>query len=211
MDWVKGCFAPAPAPVRNEPSTTPEESQKLLNESIVGLRFRRLQTIKKIQDVEKEARQLHANGNKAGALSSLKRKKTLETQLRQLDGQLQNLEQTNMAVDNAAASLDVAHGMKSGSVAIKSIMSQMSVEEVEDIAEDLSEAMTDVHDITEAVSRPFALHETVDESDLEAEMSSWGNNGGTAELDPLNQLDSIATPQTPISIDQTTKKTALKE
>ncbi len=161
---------------------TTEEMVESLGETVEDLRHKRIIALQRSKKLEKEAKQLHAQGRKAEALSLMKRRATYQTQVRQLEAQIGNMEQTLMAVESTATGIDVANGMKNGAGAMKHLLEQTSVDEVHEAADELQDAMTDATEIMDAVSRPLQLGNAVEEDDLEAEMASWNDGNGNDKV-----------------------------
>lgn len=173
---------------------TTEEMVESLGETVEDLRHKRILALQRSKKLEKEAKQLHALGKKAEAMSLMKRRATYQTQVRQLEAQIGNMEQTLMAVESTATGIDVANGMKNGAGAMKQLLEQTSVDEVHEAADDLQEAMSDATEIMDAVSRPLQLGNAVEEEDLEAEMASWNDGNGNQALTTAPSLPQSSTP-----------------
>ena len=165
-----------------------------LNDSLDALISRRMQAAHRAHQLETEAKKHHANGKMDLARAALKRKATYTHQMAQLDGQIAKMEQTTIAVESTAATVDVAQSMKAGSVALQTMLKQTSIVDIETVADDLEDNMIQAGELGEALSRPFGgMGTTVEDEDLDAEMSGWnvGNNGR-----PI--MDIPSPPSTPI-------------
>lgn len=163
-----------------EPVST-EDTMDSLQDNVNGLRHKRMQLLRNKQKADKETKDFYAKKEIEQAKAALKRSKIYAAQIQQLEGQISNLEQTSMAVEGMATALTVAESMKHGAAAMKTLTSQMSVDEVHDAADMLQDAVSESHELIEAVSQPLILGTPVDDDDLLAEMASWGGGNGGGE------------------------------
>lgn len=188
--WLTSWFS-ASSPARPSIAATAptvEETAETIQSTIDGLSHKRLMCLRNIHKIEKEAKKFHLEGKVDQAKSCLRRKAAYTTQVRQLETQIANLEQTLMAVESTATGIDVANSMKGGAGAMQSLLQQTSVDEVHEAADDLQEAVSDASEIMDAVSAPIHLGTPVDDDALDAELASWAssssrNDGGGKELE----------------------------
>lgn len=148
------------------------------SESLDALQARRVQTLRKAHDLEKEARELSKTDPKR-ALQIMKRKQMYDRQALQLEGQIQNLEQTSLAVESAAVSVDVANTMKEGSRTMGRLVKTIDVDEIGDVTNDISGHMNDLYEINRVLGAPMSIinpeGEDIEEEEarLLKEINSW--------------------------------------
>ena len=128
----------------------------------------------------------HAKTNKRLALQALKRKKNHEKKLQQIDGTLTTLEYQRDALDSATSNAAVFKTMGEAAKALKKAHSDMDVDEVHDIMDDIAEQHEIANEIAEAISNPVAFGGAIDEDDLEAELAELE---GELELEEQEELD----------------------
>jgi hypothetical protein len=157
------------------PSNSAGDAIELAMDSIDALHSKRMHLLKKSADLLKEAKEHKSKGDTSRAMSCMKRKQQVDTLARQLEGQLLNLEKASMMMDSTATTVELAQTMKSGSDTIKNLLQQVSVSEIEGVADDLDEQMIEAHDLGEALARPMGGDPEVEESIL-AEMEEWDHD-----------------------------------
>lgn len=154
--------------------TDPADAIELAMNSMDALHSKRMHMLKKSSNLLKEAKEHKAAGDSKRAMACMKRKQQIDTITRQLEGQLLNLEKTSMMMESTATTVELAHTMKSGGDTIKSLLQDVSVGDIEDVADDLNEQMIDAHDLGEALSRPMGAQDDVDQEEtILAEMQEW--------------------------------------
>lgn len=181
--WGNGTAAKKPTIATPAPRNTGDTMQ-MLQENAAALEARKIQAEFKVAELLEEAKEYHAKGDKARAMGAMKRKKVWETRVAQYEGQLMKMEQTSMAVDSTAVSADVAASLKDASEDMKQMLAQMSLDEIDEVANDIEENIGDAHEAAEALARPFGTVSFIDEDELDAEMSTWGGGGGQVEKMP---------------------------
>lgn len=169
MNWVLGFFsgggkAPAPAPV--------SETIEAGIDSADNLIVKRMHLLKKANDALKEAKACQKD-NRPRAVTLMKQRQEYERQAAVYEGMIANLEKTSMALDSAVTSAQVARTMQQSTVSMKSVMTEISVTEIEGIADDLDDSLRDVKDLSDALSRPMGVSDDMDEAIAE-EMAGWG-------------------------------------
>ncbi|KAK3277693.1 hypothetical protein CYMTET_14314 [Cymbomonas tetramitiformis] len=115
-----------------------------------------------IQLAREKARGLLAEKHRDRALQALKQKKFLEETTSRVDEQITQLLFTIGKIQEAQQSQQLFDVMKQSNLALKEIQSQIKVEEVERLVEDLNEAR-DHHDY---VNQLIAEHQTVEANEL---------------------------------------------
>lgn len=178
--WWGPASPPSPAPKENVVDVVTE-----LDNSTVALHAKRNNLLYQAKKLELEAKDCKDKGR---ALHLMKRRQVFLGQANTLDGQIANLEQASMTVDSAAVSVDVAQGMKRGTSAVKTLLQTVSVEDIEETRDDLSDQIQDVQQLSKTLGEPLGgpVDEDADAAIL-AEIASWNGNGGG------NQVEKIST------------------
>jgi len=125
---------------------------------------------KKIETEVVTARK-NAKTNKRVALGALKRKKRFEKQLQQIDGTLTTIEQQREALEGANTNTAVLQTMNEAAKALKHAHSDMDVDKVHDMMDDIAEQQDVAREISEAISNPVAFGTEFDDDELEAELN----------------------------------------
>ena len=182
MSWWNPAtwFAAEPAP----PSMTdPADAIELAMDSLDALHSKRMHLLKRSADMLKEAKEHKKAGDNARAMSCMKRKQQLDVLARQLEGQLLNLEKTSLMMESTATTVELAHTMKTGSDTLQSLLKDVSIDDIDQVADDLHEHMTDAHDLGEALSKPLGVIEDPEQDEhLLAEMEAWDADEKIAQL-----------------------------
>ncbi|GAB6032765.1 hypothetical protein CHUAL_011632 [Chamberlinius hualienensis] len=165
---TKATTAAAPKKVRSKQQPTAGDAIQKLREMEDMLLKKQEYLEGKITQELKTARQ-NASKDKRVAIQALKRKKKYESQLQQIDGTLSTLEFQREALENAHMNTGVLNVMGQASTTLKKIHT-MSVDDVEDLMDEISEQQQIATEISEAISRPMALQDDVDLDDLEKEL-----------------------------------------
>lgn len=178
--WWGPASPPSPAPKENVVDVVTE-----LDNSTVALHAKRNNLLYQAKKLELEAKDCKDKGR---ALQLMKRRQVFLGQANTLDGQIANLEQASMTVDSAVVSVDVAQGMKRGTSAVKTLLQTVSVEDIEETKDDLSDQIQDVQQLSKTLGEPLGgpVDEDADAAIL-AEIASWNGNGGG------NQVEKIST------------------
>merc|ERR1740128_504724 len=128
----------------------------------------------------------NAKTNKRSALQALKRKKRYEKQLQQIDGTLSTIEMQREALESANTNTAVLTTMSEAAKALKKAHSDLDVDKVHDMMDDIAEQQDVAKEISEAISNPVAFGQDYDEDDLEAELDALGDE---LELEEQEALD----------------------
>jgi len=158
---------------KNEPqqqSRITEQDKAVLQ--LKQMRDKLKQYQKRIEtQIEKDielARELVKKGNKNKALLLLKKKKFLEKNLVNTDGQLDNLEHMVSSIEYKQIEIDVINGLKIGNDCLKNLNQMLSLDDVEKIMDDTHESIEYQNRINELISGGFTQE---DETELETELS----------------------------------------
>jgi len=169
---------------KEEAPTTGEAIQKLRDtEEMLG---KKQEFLEKKLDAEMAIAKKNAKTNKRVALQALKRKKRYETQLRQIDGTLTTIESQREALEGANTNTAVLQTMNEAAKAMKKAHSDMNVDEVHDMMDDIAEQQDVAKEISEAISSPVAFGQEYDDDELEAELNDLEEEG---ELEEQQELE----------------------
>lgn len=133
----------------------------------------------KIDEFMKKAREKNKKGDKKGALLLLKKKKMYEKEIIKIEGSQMNIEQQIITIEGMCTNKLVFDNLKNTKNCIKTFHDTMDIEEVEDLHDDLNEAMENSNEISELMSRPIG--EDFDEDELLEELT----------IDSMTQFDEI--------------------
>jgi len=158
----------AKAPKKANPETTLQAISQL-DKTMAQLEKRRTLLEKRSTGFVKKAKQEVAKGNKKGALFALKQKKMYEKQIVNLDNSILRLTEQKMVLESAAMTKTVVETMATGSRAMKEVHKDMDIDQVEDLKDEIQDAMADVDDINDAIATPFG--DVMDEDEIEDELN----------------------------------------
>merc|ERR1719343_711004 len=88
-----------------------------------------------------EAKEKMAKNDKKGALFCLKRKKMYEGEMEKIGNVKMTLETQVMNLESAAQNADTFNAMKAGTNTMKKIRNDVGIDKVDDLMEDISDAM----------------------------------------------------------------------
>ena len=157
------------------------------------LKFLTLQTDKRVDALDQRIKKLDAelaqckqqmsrmrpgpsqNGIKQRALKILKQKKMYEQQRDQLMGQSFTLEQTNFMAQGMKDTVTIVETMKEANTAMKGTLKQMSIDDVENLYDEMEDLYETSNEIQEVLSRSYGVPDELDEADLEMELEALGD------------------------------------
>jgi charged multivesicular body protein 5 len=113
-----------------------------------------------------------ATSLKQRAMQVLKQKRMYEQQRTALMGQQFNIDQTRFAQDNMKDQLAMIGAMKETHVAMKEQFQEFSIEEIEDLHDDMADLMEDTQEINDILARSYGVPDEINEEDLEAEFGA---------------------------------------
>lgn len=178
MEWISSWFYPpvSSPPPKKELSLDHSDVINQTMNSVDALHAKRLHILKKSSDMLKEAKEHKAKGDVKRAMMCMKRKQQLDGIATQLEGQMLNLEKTSLMMDSTATTVDLAHTMRDGSTVIRNLLSEVSLDDIDQVADDLDDSMRDATELGNALARPLG-GDVVDEEELNADivkqMAEW--------------------------------------
>ena len=143
------------------------------------LEKRKHHLIIKINEFMKKAKEKNKKGDKRGALLFLKKKKMYEKEIIKIEGSQMNIEQQIITIESMCTNKLVFDNLYNTNNCIKILHNTMDIEEVEDLHDDINEAMEKSNEISELMSRPIG--EEFDEDELLEELT----------IDSITQFDEI--------------------
>lgn len=135
------------------------------------------------QKLTREALQKKRAGDRKGALFKLKQKKLAEKERDQLYSQVTNLETQLSAIESAATTKSTVDAMRVGKNALQDVNTQIDVENVELMKEEITEGMDDLNEVTNILGESLGGYE--DEGEYEDELNELMEQD--AEDDLLNE------------------------
>jgi len=159
-----------PGPSLNEVTERVDSKVNGLDEKIKKLDSELFTIREKMKKVKGPAQ----NGMRQRALQLLKQKKMYEQQRDQLMSQSFNMEQVNFASQTMKDTVTTVSAMKDANGALKKQFKSISLDEIEDLQDDLSDLLEVNNEIQETLGRSYGLPSDVDESELEDELAALG-------------------------------------
>lgn len=123
-----------------------------------------------------KAKQAYDNANEPAARAWLQKKRQHLARAHQLQGQIANLEQTEMTLDSTATAKEIAQVMDSSVNVMAQQMQGLNVEDLYEIHNDLSEITAEAQEFSDALAAPIAMpgYEDGEQDDAIArEMAQW--------------------------------------
>jgi charged multivesicular body protein 4 len=126
------------------------------------------------------ARQLVAHPKtKRHALQCLSRKRTYEAQADRMSLTRFNIEQQAMALEHSTMNVGAMEAMRDGAAAMRAMQKNMTLDDVDDVLDDIQETMEVADEISNAISQPMGA---VDDDELLAELEEFEQKGLDEEL-----------------------------
>mgnify|MGYP005840522363 CR=1 FL=1 len=140
-----------------------------------------------------EAKAKMAKGDKKGALFAMKRKKLYEQEADKIQNVKMTLETQVINLESAAQNTATFDAMKSGTTTMKKIRTEVGIEKVDDIMDEMKEEMEMAQEVNNAIAQPvdplmcdedelLAELEGLETADLEAELLKAPSKPMTEEL-----------------------------
>ncbi|PWN21964.1 hypothetical protein BCV69DRAFT_298162 [Microstroma glucosiphilum] len=135
-----------------------------------------------IEGREKEAaRLLLARGDKARALSALRRGKYQRSMLEKTDGQLKTLEELVSNIEFSQIQASVYHGLAQGNQVLKEIHKELNTESVEKLLEETAEAQAHQREVDELLATRMTADE---EAEVQAELDALEREAAGVSIVP---------------------------
>ncbi|KAM9984269.1 hypothetical protein ACTFIZ_003956 [Dictyostelium cf. discoideum] len=162
----------------NQPAPTLDEATKRISgrmgqmdEKINGLNQELLAYDKQIKATRPGPAQ---NAIKQKAIRVLQQKKMYERQRDQMASTSFNMEQTKFATESMRDTITTVSAMKQGAKDMKSQLKHIKIEDVDDMQDEMQDLLDYNNEIQESLGRAYQTPDTLDESELEAELMSMG-------------------------------------
>ncbi|EGC32971.1 hypothetical protein DICPUDRAFT_56726 [Dictyostelium purpureum] len=165
-----GSKAP-PAPTLDEATKRIDGRMGQMDEKINKLNQELLAYDKQIKSTRPGPAQ---NAIKQKAIRVLQQKKMYERQRDQMANTSFNMEQTKFATESMRDTITTVAAMKQGAKDMKQQLKHIKVEEVDDMQDEMQDLLDYNNEIQESLGRAYQTPETLDESELEAELMSMG-------------------------------------
>lgn len=182
-----------------DPAPTPDEAIQRLR-GMEKLLEKKIEMIEvKIAAEIKQAKKLGIK-NKNHAMKCLVRKKSLEKQLQITYNQLGNIESQLVALESAEMNGAILENLKYGGRALTIANNGMTLEEVDDMMDDIQDAKDVADEINEAISRPLANSYDYDEDNLLAELEELEQeelDSRMLDVSPASMGPSLESPISP--------------
>lgn len=162
-----------------ESKSSPIDALSKLKKTAETLEKRKTHLNTKITEFMKKAREKMKKGDKRGAMMLLKKKKMYEKEITKIEGSQMNMEQQIITIEGMYTNKLVFDNLKNTNNCIKTLHNTMDIEDVEDLHDDINEAMENSNEISELMSRPIG--EEYDEDELLEELT----------IDSMTQLDEL--------------------
>ena len=187
MSWFKSYFSPA----------TKQKEEDLLGaevatpEQIVQtLKLKRMKQMQQAKKLETQAKQAYANGDKQTAVAILKQKPVIDTQLRQLSGQIANMEHQQIAYDNAATSAQMARVMRTNAQQMRTLVESVDTDDIHEVADDLSDLTQQSFEMGDALAAPLGGYLPYDaEDNIERQLAEWSHTPAVPSVDKEKEED----------------------
>jgi len=147
---------------------------------------------KKIDNMMIEAKEKMAKQDKKGAMFALKRKKMYEGEMEKIANVKMTLETQVMNLESAAQNADTFNAMKGGTNTMKKIRTDLGIDKVDDLMDDIREEMDTAADISNAMAQP--IDGMYDEDELLGELAELENLGMEDQLLSTNAPSMPAVP-----------------
>ncbi len=162
-----------------ESKSSPIDALSKLKKTTETLEKRKTHLNTKIAEFMKKAREKMKKGDKRGAMMLLKKKKMYEKEITKIEGSQINMEQQIITIEGMYTNKLVFDNLKNTNNCIKNLHNTMDIEDVEELHDDINEAMENSNEISELMSRPIG--EEYDEDELLEELT----------IDSMTQLDEL--------------------
>jgi len=169
-----------------------------MRETLEMLEKREAHLQNKINHEQLEAKKFMAVKNKRAAIMCLKRKKAYEVQIDKMSGARMTIDAQLMAIEGANVSLETMNVMKMGAQTMKTIHNNITIEDVDNTMEEITEQMSIANEINEAISQPIGGAD-YDEDELNAELDALEQENLDEQMLSIH-APAAAVPTTPHSV-----------
>ena len=145
-----------------------------------------------------EAKAKMAKGDKKGALFSMKRKKLYEAEIDKIENVKMTLETQVINLESAAQNAETFKAMQAGTNTMKKIRTDVGIDSVDSVMDDIKEEMDFANEINAAIAQPIDPL-MCDEDELLAELNDLETADLEAELLRPAHTTPLAMPQAPAS------------
>jgi len=160
-----------------QPAVSLEEATKKVDDRSTGLeeKIKKLdaELIQYREKMKKTKPGPARNALQQKAVRILKQKKMYEQQRDQLMSQSFNMEQANFATQSLKDTVTTVSAMKQANTSIKQQLKSISIDEVENLQDDMADLLETSNEIQESLSRSYATPD-FDDSELEDELAALG-------------------------------------
>ncbi len=132
-------------------------------------------------------------GDKKGAIVHLKRKKLYEREAEKIDAGIVNLEQQALSIESSLVTVDIVNAMKTGKKAMQTITSQINVDDVTELQDDIADLHQQEQQINDAMSSPIGGMDA-DEDELAMELAQLEAADLEEELSSLPAVPAAKAP-----------------
>lgn len=193
MSFLKNLFGGS-AP--KQPALSANQGLEQLEEKADMLRKKIAHLQKQIQDQENIARE-SATTNKNRALAALKKKRTLENNLKMAEGTLDNIENQKDMLENASSNAAVLKTMADTAKIVKQQHDNLDINKVEDIVDEMREQKEISEEIANILSQTTSKPH--DEEELIKELDNLTQEALDAKLLQTDK-DTAALPDVPTQL-----------
>ncbi|GAX13124.1 hypothetical protein FisN_17Hh053 [Fistulifera solaris] len=202
MNWFGKKKPTAPTTVSATSTARPTDPQTTivtLRETIANQEKREEHIARKMEQMVQEAKAKMAKGDKKGALFAMKRKKLFEAEIDKIQNVKMTLETQVISLESAAQNAQTFKAMEAGSKTMKKIRTEVGIEMVDDIMDEIKEEMEMANEINEAISQPVDPL-MADEDELLEELNALESADLEAELlAPPTKVSDFSLPTVPDS------------
>lgn len=172
----------------------PQTTIVRLRENIKNQEKREEHILKKIDGLVTEAKGKMAKGDKKGALFVMKRKKLYESEVDKIQNVKMTLETQVINLESAAQNAQTFQAMQAGTNTMKKIRTDVGIDDVDDVMDNIKEEMEMAQEINTAMGQPVDPI-LADEDELLAELNELETSDLEAELlKPTPELSLPAVP-----------------
>lgn len=199
---------------KKDEEPTPQEAIQRLRDTEEMLNKKSEFLEKKIQGEILTAKKAGSK-NKRVAIAALKRKKRLEKQLQTIDNTLSTIELQRETIESATTNVETMKALQFGAKSLKNVHKQLSVEDINDLMDDIAEEMQIHNEIGESLSgMGAAFGDDIDEDELLEELNELEEEDIDAQFlgTDLPNVPTTSLPEVPTQTkEKKAKETELSE